>query len=210
MTSSLSLRLCHSSKPPFSSLRRNPVCVFSQRQHVQQMPPCPTHRKGKREEMPHRIDFFHFRGAWISRRCWVFDQWDLWNHLCLLTSPHYYGIYIVCSHKWALFSSHLWKCSTDTEKQSSLNTTHRNIWQASQADPTLTPYKIKNSFTYHVTLGYTRNTCNVQTHCNLNRFSCGGKKKKCLSREKGRVKGTVRLLRMLCSVDSAHSVPCCL
>lgn len=34
MTSPLSLRLCCSSQPHFSSLRRNPICVFKQHQHI--------------------------------------------------------------------------------------------------------------------------------------------------------------------------------
>lgn len=35
----------------------------------------------------------------------------------------------------------------------------------------------KSCFAYHIALGYTGNTCDVQTHGNLNGFSCGGKGK---------------------------------
>lgn len=105
-----------------------------------------------------------------------FNQEDLWGHLFLLASPYFSGTYVTCSCRWALFSSHPWEVVTH-KKQSSLNravSVLKVTYEKSQADSILLHTK---RFTYHVTLGYTGNTGNVQAHCNLNRFSCGGKEK---------------------------------
>lgn len=119
----------HSSEPHFSSLRRNPVCVSRQRQQVQQRPPLPYAEDSYTEERYER-GFFPLQRSLISRRCWVFDQWDLWSHLCLLKSPRYYGIYIVCSHKGALFSSHLWilSCSHHTSESGQQIQKSKTAW----------------------------------------------------------------------------------